>query len=218
MEVWGAFLAFLAFALAARRELAVLGQVGGVRHQAGDRLEALARLVIAGERGEQAHRVGVARAVENVLHRADLDDLAAVKHGDVTEYLFGQDYTEFTGQFLYEIRQFCRWLPADLEKALGPADKLDPSALTFRRIATQEQLAVGQIRLTGQTQFMNQTVPFSAVRYRGKIRAVGFQDNIFKRNIRSDLLQFSAVFKGHHAADPDVKTKLHIFPCKFNRP
>ena len=90
-------------------------------------------------------------------------NIPAVKHGDVTEYLFGQDYTEFTGQFLYEIRQFCRWLPADLEKALGPADKLDPSALTFRRIATQEQLAVGQIRLTGQTQFMNQTVPFSAV-------------------------------------------------------
>lgn len=90
-------------------------------------------------------------------------NIPAIKHGDLTEYLFGQDYTEFTAQFLYEIRQFCRWLPADLEKALGPVDKLDPSALTFRRIATQEQLAVGQIRLTGQTQFMNQTVPFSAV-------------------------------------------------------
>ena len=90
-------------------------------------------------------------------------NVPAVTHGVVTEYLFGQDYTAFTGQFLYEIRQFCRWLPKDLEKALGPVDKLDPSALSFRRIETQEQLAVGQIRLTGQTQFMNQTVPFSAV-------------------------------------------------------
>lgn len=90
-------------------------------------------------------------------------NVPAVTNGVVTEYLFGQDYTAFTGQFLYEIRQFCRWLPKDLEKALGPVDKLDPSALSFRRIETQEQLAVGQIRLTGQTQFMNQTVPFSAV-------------------------------------------------------
>ena len=90
-------------------------------------------------------------------------NIPAVTNSDVTEYLFGQDYMEFTGLFLYEIRQFCRWLPVDLEKALGPADKLDPAALSFRRIATQEQLSVGQIRLTGQTQFMNQTVPFSAV-------------------------------------------------------
>ena len=90
-------------------------------------------------------------------------NIPVLTHGDVTEYLFGQDYTEFTGQLLYEIRQFCRWLPTDLEKALGPVDKLDPSALSFRRIETQEPLAVGQLRLTGQTQFMNQTVPFSAV-------------------------------------------------------
>ena len=107
-------------------------------------------------------------ALLDSLHRKGDESRAesnvpALTNGAVTEYLFGQDYTEFTGQLLYEIRQFCRWLPADLEKALGPVDKLDPSALSFRRIATQEQLAVGQIRLTGQTQFMNQSVPFSAV-------------------------------------------------------
>ena len=90
-------------------------------------------------------------------------NIPAITHGEVTEYLFGQDYTEFTGLLLYEIRQFCRWLPADLEKALGSVDKLDPASLSFRRIDTQEQLGVGQLRLTGQTQFMNQTVPFSAV-------------------------------------------------------
>ncbi len=90
-------------------------------------------------------------------------NIPALTHGVVTEYLFGQDYTEFTGQLLFELRQFCRWLPADLEKALGPVNKLDPASLSFRRIETQEQLAVGQLRLTGQTQFMNQTVPFSAV-------------------------------------------------------
>lgn len=95
--------------------------------------------------------------------RLSESNVPALTNGTVTEYLFGQDYTEFTGLLLYEIRQFCRWLPTDLEKALGPVDKLDPSALSFRRIATQEQLAVGQLRLTGQTQFMNQTVPFSAV-------------------------------------------------------
>lgn len=91
------------------------------------------------------------------------NNIPSIAHGELTEYLFGQEYTEFTGQLLYEIRQFCRWLPEDLEKALGSVDKLDPSALSFRRIATQEPLAVGQLRLTGQTQFMNQTVPFSAV-------------------------------------------------------
>lgn len=90
-------------------------------------------------------------------------NIPALTNGEVTEYLFAQDYTEFTGRLLYEIRQFCRWLPADLEKALGPVDKLDPASLSFRRIITQEQLSVGQLRLTGQTQFMNQTVPFSAV-------------------------------------------------------
>lgn len=90
-------------------------------------------------------------------------NIPALTNGEVTQYLFAQDYTEFTGQLLYEIRQFCRWLPADLEKALGPVDKLDPASLSFRRIITQEQLLVGQLRLTGQTQFMNQTVPFSAV-------------------------------------------------------
>ncbi len=89
--------------------------------------------------------------------------VATLNQGEFTQYLFGQDYSQFIGQFLYEIRQFCRWLPVDLEKALGPVDKLDPSALSFRRIATQEQIAVGQVRLSGQTQFMNQTVPFSAV-------------------------------------------------------
>ncbi|MBR0236541.1 MAG: hypothetical protein IJQ39_00475 [Thermoguttaceae bacterium] len=89
--------------------------------------------------------------------------IPALEDGEVTQYLFAQDYTEFIGKLLYEIRQFCRWLPADLEKALGPVDKLDPASLSFRRIITQEQLSVGQLRLTGQTQFMNQTVPFSAV-------------------------------------------------------
>ena len=89
--------------------------------------------------------------------------IPALENGEVTQYLFAQDYTEFTGKLLYEIRQFCRWLPADLEKVLGPVDKLDPTSLSFRRIITQEQLSVGQLRLTGQTQFMNQTVPFSAV-------------------------------------------------------
>lgn len=101
----------------------------------------------------------------NLSHSAEIKtpDIPDFTEGSVSECLFLQHGQEFVGQFLYDLRQICRWLPEDLEAAMGAPNGLDPSTFSFRRISAKEQLAVGQIRLTGETRFMNQTAPFSAV-------------------------------------------------------
>ena len=72
---------------AARGEAAAVGRPAHVGHAALDRGQALALLVEARDRAQQAHRVGMLGPREEIADGGALDDLAGVHDGDIVGHL-----------------------------------------------------------------------------------------------------------------------------------